>query len=359
SDTFINQGEVSSQLYDLMAKIGEFFKQTETIYKLINNNKDIVQAIPHFRDLEKIVTCSDELSYQMQAFIKDIKFFNDLPNIGRARSCYASFLAIKDQFVRLLKAIGELDALVSVAHLITKDGTNSCCYTEFIDAEYPYLELNNVWNPLITAITQEKESISFGDEKIAVCPNMLLSGPHGSGKSSFMREVAYSVITSQLFGVAFADSCRMTYFSVINTYFTVVDSIVEGKSTFMVSQELMDTIENRILNLKDKRYGLTLIDEPLRDTFEEEASGLIIKFGESIAPVTENICILATHYTAPIDTLELGYGDRFKNYHMKIEERTKGRFRRLFKLAEGKASWWFTDDAQRDRYIRWLHTAAS
>ena len=352
------------EMQTMMMGVSKAFKASRQLYNSLKDFPALTKVLHHFGALEKFTTNHKSFSSQAQTLMYT---FAGEPstwsNMGRVRSAYADFMDTKNEFVPLFEAVGEIDAFLGIAHIMLehKDKSQHYCFTEFIlDAEAPRFEVVDVWNPVLQ--TNERaaeklvtETLSLGGGKESVA-NMLLTGPHGSGKSSLMRSSAYAVILSEIFGIAPAKSCYITFFSHINTYLSVQDNMEKGLSAFMAAQNRLDAIQKRILELKEDRFGISFIDEPVKDTFESNASKLITKFGIDVGPVTEHVCILATHYTEPALALEDQATGRFTNFHMAIQERTFGRFRRLFKLTPGKADWWFNDAPQRERYISWLKT---
>jgi DNA mismatch repair protein MutS len=362
--------EIGIAKQKMMMSISFILKASRELYSLVKDHPTLTHALKHFVDLEKVATSAPTLSQEVRELMRELAtdtFKGESSSwsyMGRVHVAHNRFMDCKDEFIPLLKALGEIDMLLSIAQVISdcKDKQQQYCFTQFVtNAEDPCLEVTDAWNPVLE--TNERaaeklvtETLHLSNDKDAVS-NILLTGPHGSGKSSLMREVAYDVFLSQVFGVAPAKACRMTFFSSINTYFVVQDNMEKGESAFMAAKNRLDLIEQRILALKENKFGISFIDEPVKDTFEDNASQIIIKFGKAIGPVTEHIGILATHYTEPAIVLSQEE-NRFTNFHMQIEERTHGRFKRFFKLVLGEDKKWFEDSAQRDRYIAWLKTIA-
>lgn len=361
----INQEKTNKNLQELLSSIALTVNKAKEIHFKLSSNSTATKVLKYFPALQNIFEKNEARLIRINNLINQLssRTFRSDPSffsyMGRVRVIYNELLEIRDELIPMLKAIGEFDAYISMA-LALQDSVNKklkFCFTKFVSNDHPRLEIENGWNPVIT---NEKtsiisESIKFGPGDIR---NMLLTGPHGGGKSTFMKMLAYCVILSQTFGVAPASACTMTVFSHINTYLDIRDNMEQGMSTFMAEHERVTKIKKRIRGSHEGEFSLTLMDEVFKGTMQSEASKLIIKFSNKISQVGENICVMATHFNEPSIELEKCKDATFANYHMETQEKAPGRFKRTFKLIKGRNEWWFNDSAKRDRYIKWLQSVA-
>lgn len=77
-------------------------------------------------------------------------------------------------------------------------------------------------------------TINF-DQKTSI---QLITGPNMSGKSTYMRQLALTVIMAQLGSFVAADSADLPIFDAIFTRIGAADDLISGQSTFMV--EMME-----------------------------------------------------------------------------------------------------------------------
>lgn len=276
--------------------------------------------------------------------------------LGRAVSAYHTMIEVKNEFIPALEALGEFDALVSIATLIKehKDKNGKFCFVDFVESETPVLQFTDGWNPLINPDVVVTETMNFGKNGVR---NLLLTGPHGSGKSSFMRGAIYIVLMAQEFGVAPAFSCKITPFAKINTYLNIKEDYSKKLSTFMAERQRVDEIQDMITSLEAGEFAFSIMDEVFKGTMEEEGAKRVHRYGKVIAEHPHSICLMATHFNFPT-CLEEETNGKFVNYHVALEEHKNGLFTRKFKLAPGKNAWWFNDGQKRDRFIEWLQTVA-
>ena len=66
----------------------------------------------------------------------------------------------------------------------------------------------------------------------------LITGPNMSGKSTYMRQLALTVIMAQMGSYVAAESVSLPVFDAIFTRIGAADDLISGQSTFMV--EMME-----------------------------------------------------------------------------------------------------------------------
>lgn len=278
--------------------------------------------------------------------------------MGRALSAYTLMNDVKDLFAPALEVAGEFDALYSMADVHGESAQKPVkwCFVEFVDSDTPYLELTNFWNPIVPVSKVVPENITFGS-KVGLS-NMLITGPHGCGKSTIMKAQAYCVVLAQVFGLAPAESAKITPFTKIHVYMNVKEDLVHGLSTFMAEQDRLETIKLSLKKLTYKDKAFTIMDEVFKGTMESEGGRRLYDFVKDIAPIANNISLIATHFEEPTKA-EDTTNKRFRNYFVELLEPTPGNFVRTFRLISGKHPWWFTDVEKRKRFIEWLRKLES
>ncbi len=143
---------------------------------------------------------------------------------------------------------------------------------------------------------------------------LLITGPNMGGKSTFLRQTALIVILAQIGYFVPAEKASLAICDRIFTRIGASDSLIEGKSTFLV--EMTETAA--ILNNASEN-SLILLDEIGRGT--STFDGLSIAWA-----VVEHLhqlrcrpkTLFATHYHELTELAEIF--DRIRNYHISVRE---------------------------------------
>lgn len=130
-------------------------------------------------------------------------------------------------------------------------------------------------------------SISF-DQQTSI---QLITGPNMSGKSTYMRQLALTVIMAQMGSFVAADHVDLPLFDAIFTRIGAADDLISGQSTFMV--EMMEA-NQAIKRASDN--SLILFDELGRGTATYDGMALAQAIIEYIHDRVGAKTIFATHY---------------------------------------------------------------
>lgn len=143
---------------------------------------------------------------------------------------------------------------------------------------------------------------------------MLITGPNMSGKSTYMRQLALTVIMAQIGCFVPADEARLPIFDKIFTRIGAADDLISGQSTFMV--EMMEA--NQALTYATEN-SLILFDEIGRGTATYDGMALAEAIIEYIHENVRAKTLFSTHYHE-LTALEKEL-PRLKNSHVgAIEE---------------------------------------
>jgi len=156
---------------------------------------------------------------------------------------------------------------------------------------------------------------------------LLITGPNMSGKSTYMRQFAITVIMAQIGCFVPATECRIPIFDKIFTRIGASDDLVSGESTFMVEMmEANNAIQNATSN------SLILFDELGRGTATYDGMSLAQAILEYICNNIQAKTMFSTHYH------ELTSLDRkisgLKNIHVSAHEEN-GKVTFLHKIKNG------------------------
>lgn len=119
----------------------------------------------------------------------------------------------------------------------------------------------------------------------------LITGPNMSGKSTYMRQLALTVIMAQMGAYVAAKSANIPVFDAIFTRIGVADDLISGQSTFMVEM----TEANHALKRASK-HSLILFDELGRGTATYDGMALAQAIIEYIYHHVQAKTMFATHY---------------------------------------------------------------
>ena len=156
---------------------------------------------------------------------------------------------------------------------------------------------------------------------------LLITGPNMAGKSTYMRQLAITVIMAQIGCFIPASSATMMTFDAIYTRIGASDDLVSGESTFMVE---MNEANNAISNATDK--SLVLFDELGRGTATYDGMALAQSIIEYIHDNIGCKMVFSTHYHE-LTSLENKLS-KLKNYHVSAYEEN-GNITFLHKIKEG------------------------
>lgn len=156
---------------------------------------------------------------------------------------------------------------------------------------------------------------------------LLITGPNMAGKSTYMRQLAITVIMAQIGCFVPASSCDMMVFDAIYTRIGASDDLVSGESTFMVE---MNEANNAISNATSN--SLVLFDELGRGTATFDGMALAQAIIEYIHDYVKCKMVFSTHYHELTDldkTLK-----KLRNIHVSAYEEN-GNITFLHKIKEG------------------------
>ncbi|MBI3377305.1 MAG: DNA mismatch repair protein MutS [Nitrospirae bacterium] len=234
--------------------------------------------------------------------LKNLEYqaFNEILNEAQKESA---------DLARTAHAIAASDFLTSLAvvakrHNYVKPRIDESGIIEITDGRHPVLERipgeerfipNNIY------LDNEKQRL------------MIITGPNMAGKSTYMRQIALTVLMAQMGGFVPASEARIGIVDRIFTRIGASDYITKGQSTFMV--EMIETAN--ILNNATSK-SLIIIDEVGRGTSTFDGISIAWAVAEHIAKTIKARTLFATHYN---ELTELAITlDGVKNYNVVVKE---------------------------------------
>ena len=241
---------------------------------------------------------------------------------------YELFTEIRDKIKEYIprlqsisKIISEIDVLQSFATVSEENN-----YVRPILSDKKEIRLINSRHPVVEKVI-ETEFVSndiIMDEKTNI---LLITGPNMAGKSTFMRELAISVIMAQIGCFVPASEATLPIFDAIYTRIGASDDLVSGESTFMVEmKEAANAINNATVN------SLILFDELGRGTATFDGMSLAQAIIEYIHTNIKCKTLFSTHYHELTDLDKTLSG--LKNVHVSAVEEN-GNITFLHKVKDG------------------------
>lgn len=241
---------------------------------------------------------------------------------------YELFVQIRDRIKKeipklqaIAKVISEIDVLQSFA-TVTEENN----YVRPILNQEHNVAIYNNRHPVVEKVMTDE----FVDNDIVMDQNtdiLLITGPNMAGKSTYMRQMAITVIMAQIGCFVPASKATLPVFDAIFTRIGASDDLVSGESTFMVEMnEANRAIENATEN------SLILFDELGRGTATFDGMALAQAIIEYIHNKIHAKTLFSTHYHELTDLEEKL--NHLKNIHVSAYEEN-GTITFLHKIKEG------------------------
>lgn len=241
---------------------------------------------------------------------------------------YDLFVEIRDKvksFIpklqQVAKVIGEIDVLQSFSTVAEENN-----YIRPIIVDERMVDIKDNRHAVVEKVLEceyVSNDIVFNEDKNI----LLITGPNMAGKSTYMRQLAITVIMAQIGCFVPASKAILPIFDAIYTRIGASDDLVSGESTFMVEMnEANYAIQNATCN------SLILFDELGRGTATFDGMALAQSIIEYIHDNIKCKMMFSTHYHELTDLENnLKY---LKNVHVSAHEEN-GNVTFLHKIKDG------------------------
>ena len=205
---------------------------------------------------------------------------------------YKLFMEIRD-YVReyigkiqdVSKVIAEVDMMASLATVSEENG-----YVRPGITDERIISIKDGRHPVVEKVSK-KEYVPNDIMMGKGVDILLITGPNMAGKSTYMRQLAITVIMAQIGSFVPAKSCTIPIFDKIFTRIGASDDLVSGESTFMVEmKEANNAIQEATPN------SLILFDELGRGTATYDGMSLAQAILEYIHDKIKAKTLFSTHY---------------------------------------------------------------
>lgn len=219
----------------------------------------------------------------------------------------------------LARGIAEIDVLSNFAFIAVKD---RFCRPQFGEV----FDLKNARHPVVEKL--------FGDFVPNDCAMdedskfLLITGPNMGGKSTYLRQVALTVLMAQIGSFVPCESAVMPVFDQIFTRVGASDNLSKGESTFMVEMQEAAYILNKATD-----RSLIILDEVGRGTSTYDGVSIAWAIVEHIHDAIGAKTLFATHYHELVELADnLACG---KNLSVAVRENAEEGVVFLYKIVEG------------------------
>ena len=262
---------------------------------------------PELKEKEALVLNSEEKIIDLE-----YKLFQEIRDVLRK-----NVFALKTT----AKVLSEIDVIASLSvvseenHLVRPEIVDKR-NVKILDGFHPVVEK-------VSTIEYIKNDIIM-DENTNV---LLITGPNMSGKSTYMRQFAVTIILAQMGSFVPASSASLPIFDAIFTRIGASDDLVSGESTFMVE---MKESKNALVGATSN--SLILFDELGRGTATYDGMSLARSILEYVNKNIKCKTLFSTHYHE-LTVLEEDFKS-IKNVHVDAVEED-GNITFLHKVKEG------------------------
>ncbi|WEG11543.1 DNA mismatch repair protein MutS [Pullulanibacillus sp. KACC 23026] len=146
-------------------------------------------------------------------------------------------------------------------------------------------------HPVVEKVLSEGEFVANDVEMPASCQIQLITGPNMGGKSTYMRQIALTVIMAQIGCFVPADQASLPIFDQIFTRIGATDDLASGQSTFMV-----EMVEAKEALAQATENSLILLDEIGRGTSTYDGIAIAQAIVEYIHNHIHAKTLFSTHY---------------------------------------------------------------
>jgi len=278
---------------------------------------DKQDALKSFRLLKGIINDLDQRN-EIWVPISNALYLADYFIVRRFLLWQDRYMGHIDEWIA---AVSHFDALVSMATF--RFNEPAATDAELVDADEVVYEARGLYHPFL-GVKAVRNDFTIADRHYYI-----ITGANMAGKSTFLRSVGINYVLACCGMPVFADSLRVSLFSLFSSMRTT-DDLAHGISYF--NAELL-RLQQLIETCRRNRHTLIILDEILKGTNSLDKLNGSRLFLQSVSalPITG---IIATHDLA-LSKMQEEYPARFHNYCFEI--RLSDEITYTYRLSEGVA----------------------
>ena len=331
---------IQKTLQSDLIKLALVIEHIKSVGKNLGKEASLVRLLPEGNAFFHMFDSHQERSADMEDLFKllNTSTFKGSPSFfshqGRILAVNTLMNSTKADWAEIFKAIGHIDAYVSLAKLVKefKDKEVTYCFPEYVELDTPYLSMTEFWNPQI-----DPSKVVTNDLNIdKYMRNLFITGPNMGGKSTVIKAVGINIVLSRL-GIAAARRMVLTPFAALNICRYVKEDTNQDLSHFGMEATTAKNLVEQARSLPAHEFSCTILDEFLRGTTSEVATDAAELFSTQMARIPNSVCIYVTHN---LEITRLGEGPNkiFDNFQVGLDALPDGSLRRTYKILPGVVS---------------------
>ena len=227
---------------------------------------------PELKDMERKILSSQDKIEKLEYIL-----FNEIRN-----KIKKDVHLIQD----VAKIIAKVDVYQALAMLASENS-----YVRPVFNDHKRLDIQEGRHAVIEKVMGHGQYVANDVQIDSQSPVVLITGPNMGGKSTYMRQVALTVVMAQIGSFVPAKYADLPIFDQIFTRIGASDDLISGQSTFMV--EMLEA--NNALRFASEK-SLILFDEIGRGTATFDGMAIAQAMIEYIACHIKCLTLFSTHY---------------------------------------------------------------
>ena len=296
------------------AEILQHYNSYSDFCKDLTKNIDLL--VPYSNRLAKVTEIGNISVYKILEFGDILHIFYELyDNVELTNSILYTF-----------GFNGYINSLKGLANNIANDAVNFCSFGKKDDTKI-VTNFRRVYYPPLIGKSAVKNDI-------VTRPNMIITGPNASGKTTILKTNIINIILSQQIGCGTYEGALIKPYQYIHCYLNIPDT--SGRDSLFQAEarrckEIIDCID---INSDDNHF--CIFDELYSGTNPDEATTSAVAFMKYLSKRKNVSCMLTTHYLKVCKKLDKVGG--IKNYSMKTLKLKDGTNKYTYELQEGISS---------------------